>query len=37
MLHHTPKPEKRKKADRKKKLQTGGKKLENTDKVCYHY
>ncbi len=36
-LHHLPKPEKRKKADRKKKLQTDGKKLKYTDKVCYHY
>ena len=37
ILHYLPKPEKRKKADRKKKLQTDGKKLKNTDKVCYHY
>ena len=36
-IHHTLKPEKRKKADRKKKLQTDGKKLKSTDKVCYHY
>jgi hypothetical protein len=36
-LHHLPKPEKRKKADRKKKLQTDGKKLKSTDKGCYHY
>lgn len=37
MLHHAAKPEKRKKADCKKKLQTDGKKLKSTDKVCYHY
>ena len=37
ILHHLPKPEKRKKADRKKKLQTDGKSLKSTDKVCYHY
>lgn len=36
-LHHLPKPEKRKKADRKKKLQTDGKKLKSTDNVCYYY
>ncbi|MFM6835223.1 MAG: hypothetical protein ACKPKC_12125, partial [Dolichospermum sp.] len=29
--------EKRKKADCKKKLQTDGKRLKSTDKVCYHY
>lgn len=37
ILHYLPKPEKRKKADCKKKLQTDGKKLKSTDKVCYHY
>lgn len=37
MLHHAAKPEKRKKADCKKKLQTDGKRLKSTDKVCYHY
>jgi len=37
MLHHAAKLEKRKKANRKKKLQTDGKKLKSTDKVCYHY
>ncbi len=36
-LHHLPNPEKRKKADLNKKLQTDGKRLKNTDKVCYHY
>ncbi len=36
-LHHSPNIEKRKKADCKKKLQTDGKKLKSTDKVCYHY
>jgi hypothetical protein len=33
-LQHLPKPEKRKKADRKKNYQTDGKSLKNTDKVC---
>ncbi|MFM6081263.1 MAG: hypothetical protein ACKPJO_23735, partial [Dolichospermum sp.] len=37
MLHHAAKLEKRKKADCKKKLQTDGKRLKSTDKVCYHY
>jgi hypothetical protein len=37
MLHHAAKLEKRKKANRKKKLQTDGKRLKSTDKVCYHY
>ena len=36
-LHHLPKPEKRKKADCKKKLQTDGKKRKYTDNVCYYY
>ena len=37
ILHHLPKPEKRKKADCKKKLQTDGKKRKYTDNVCYYY
>ena len=36
-LYQTLNSEKRKKADCKKKLQTDGKKLKSTDKVCYHY